>query len=102
MATAIGLDGKQLVEDMEGELVRQTVAADIRLAEALDVTGTPTVFLNGRRVPQICLRNPVFWEAISTELSAGVSDAKQHRAFRRGTMKLAARPTIGSAEKVDP
>ena len=32
LATATGLDGRQLVEDMESERVRQTVAEDIRLA----------------------------------------------------------------------
>ena len=94
----IGLDGEQLVEDMESELVRQTVTADIVLAEALGVTGTPTVFLNGRRVPRVCLRNPVFWEAISAELSASASGPEQYKVSREPT-RLAASPAIGSTQR---
>jgi protein-disulfide isomerase len=79
LADKIGLDGEKLVEDMSGRSVREAVVRDIALAHALGVHGTPTVFLNGRRVPDLCLYNPVFWEAISSELqedahTAGVID----------------------------
>ena len=84
---------------MESELVRQTVAADISLAEALGVKGTPTVFLNGRLVPQVCLRNPIFWEAIGMELWASASDPRQD-SVRQGPASLAASSAIGSTERV--
>jgi protein-disulfide isomerase len=50
---------------MERETVRKTVVRDVALAAELDIRGTPSVFLNGRRVPDLCLNNPIFWEAIS-------------------------------------
>jgi hypothetical protein len=68
LATGIGLDGEQLLADMGCPSVRQSVAGDIALAAELGVRGTPTVFVNGRRVPEFCLHNPVFWEALSADL----------------------------------
>ena len=68
LAMQIGLDGDKLVADMESAPVEQAVEADVALAAELGVTGTPAVFLNGRRVPRLCLHNSVFWEAIAAEL----------------------------------
>ncbi|UCF34603.1 MAG: thioredoxin domain-containing protein, partial [Phycisphaerales bacterium] len=68
LATRIGLDGEQLLADMRRTSVRQSVARDVALAANLGVRGTPTVFVNGRRVPEFCLHNPVFWEALSADL----------------------------------
>lgn len=71
LATRIGLDADKLVADMDSTAVRQAVAADVALAAELGVKSTPTVFVNGRRVPRLCLNNPVFWEAIAAKLSPG-------------------------------
>jgi hypothetical protein len=68
LAVEIGLDPDQLLEDMAGDEVVAAVNTDIALAGELNVHGTPSVFLDGRRVPQLCLNNPVFWEAISLKL----------------------------------
>ena len=65
LAAAIGLEGEQLLNDMNSEKVRQRVAADVALAAKLGVAGTPAVFLNGRRVPQLCATSPIFWEAVA-------------------------------------
>jgi hypothetical protein len=62
LALQIGLDADRLLLDMEGALVRQSVASDIELAKRLDVGATPTMFLNGRRVTQLC-QGPGFWTA---------------------------------------
>lgn len=72
LATRIGLDGEQLLADMECEAVKQKIARDVALAAELGVRGTPSVFLNRRRVPEFCLYNPVFWEAVSAELQQNV------------------------------
>ncbi|MCZ6682717.1 MAG: DsbA family protein [Planctomycetota bacterium] len=61
----IGLDGERLLSDMEGAVVRRTVAEDLALAKQLGVSGTPAVFLDGRRIPTLSLTNPVFWKAIA-------------------------------------
>lgn len=69
LAAQIGLDGDRLAADMQSSAVASTVAADAALAAELGVTNTPTVFLDGRRVPLLCLNNPVFWRAIAFEFS---------------------------------
>ena len=38
--------------------------SDIALAGKLGVTGTPVMFLNGRRVTKLC-ESPVFWDTIA-------------------------------------
>ena len=81
LAAQIDLDGERLLADMDREVVRWVVAADVALAADLGVTGTPTVFLNGRPVSQLCLYNPVFWEAVSAELHNRVTVAAGHKAY---------------------
>ena len=68
LASSIGLDGARLEADMNRDAVKQVVARDITLAAEIGVSAAPSVFLNGRRVPRICLNNPVFWTAISADL----------------------------------
>ena len=68
LARKIGLDGERLVRDMESQVIKQAVADDVALGKKLGVEATPTVVLNGRRVPAYCLHNPLFWEAIAKEL----------------------------------
>lgn len=44
---------------------RRAVEADIQLGLSLGVDATPTVFLDGRRVPELCLTSPAFWNAVA-------------------------------------
>lgn len=62
LARQTGLDADRLLLDMAGERVRQTIKSDVELARRLDVNATPTMFLNGRRVTQLC-QGPDFWAA---------------------------------------
>ena len=66
LAGQIGLDTDRFQADMEGDVVRQIIQSDIKLAQELGVTSTPTMLLNGRRVPKLC-QVPVFWEAFADE-----------------------------------
>ncbi len=66
LAGQIGLDTDRFQADMEGDVVRQIVQSDIKLAQELSVTGTPTMLLNGRRIPKLC-QVPVFWKAFAQE-----------------------------------
>jgi protein-disulfide isomerase len=50
-AKQIGLDVERYKRDMNGDLVAQRIFADGRRGHSLGVTGTPTVFINGREVP---------------------------------------------------
>ncbi len=70
LADGLGLDVDLLLLEMESDEVRRIVAADIELAQTLGVTGTPAVFLDGRRVPELCRDSAVFWKAY-----AGVTTA---------------------------
>jgi protein-disulfide isomerase len=64
LATQVGLDPEQLVKRMDDPTVRNRVDEDIALAHSLGVTNTPTLFLDGRQVPQICMAS-AFWKAIA-------------------------------------
>ncbi|MCZ6699452.1 MAG: thioredoxin domain-containing protein [Planctomycetota bacterium] len=64
LADRIGLDVDHFVREMRGETVRRIVESDIALANTLGVTGTPTLFLDGRRVTRLC-QTPRFWEAVA-------------------------------------
>jgi protein-disulfide isomerase len=75
LATQIGLDADRLLRDMEQETVRQIVAADIALAKELGVTGAPTMFLDGRRVTELC-RGTVFWKTVAKILGPSPDGAR--------------------------
>ncbi len=64
IAVEIGLDPDELIREMAGKEVRERVASDIALARDLGVTGTPSVFLDGRRVPGPW-QTRVFWHAVA-------------------------------------
>lgn len=52
VAEDIGLDMKKFKEDMNSEATRAHVQKDIADAQKAGVTGTPTVFINGRKLKQ--------------------------------------------------
>jgi hypothetical protein len=101
LATQIGLDGERLVADMQSDVVRQAVAADILLATELGVSGTPTVFLNGRPVPPFCRGNPLFWDAVSQELSLGTRIAARGGANEAVGEPVGPAP-IAAPSRIDP
>lgn len=49
-ARSLGLDIERFQRDMEGMQTQTRVQLDYRRGESLGVTGTPTVFLNGREI----------------------------------------------------
>lgn len=49
-ARKLGLDVKRFDRDMNGDKVAERIAADVKRGVALKVTGTPEVFINGRKV----------------------------------------------------
>ena len=50
-ATKIGLNMEKFKADLSSDLVTQRIFEDGKRAHALGVTGTPTVFINGREIP---------------------------------------------------
>jgi hypothetical protein len=89
LAEQIGLDANHLLQDMEDDSVRAIVAADVALARKLGVTGTPTMFLDGRRVTELC-QGIVFWKAVAADLNGPRKDDPQPVAGIRDS--LAANP----------
>ena len=53
LAKSSGLDMAQFAADWHSPEVKQSVAEDIETGQKLGVRGTPTGFLNGRRVPSL-------------------------------------------------
>ncbi|HVH44962.1 MAG TPA: thioredoxin domain-containing protein [Labilithrix sp.] len=49
-ASELGLDRARFTRDLDDPAIEARVAADLKQAEALDVKGTPTAFVNGRRI----------------------------------------------------
>lgn len=86
LAARLGLEVGQFTATLNGATVRLAVDADIALAEQLGVHGTPTMFLNGRKVPQLC-QSPKFWETFA--------------AGRRGSARASSRSQDDPAEVRD-
>jgi protein-disulfide isomerase len=69
-ATKIGLNLDQFRRDLNSEIVERRIFMDGKRAHALGVTGTPTVFLNGREVPFESLAPEKLRVLINNELAA--------------------------------
>jgi len=80
MATRAKLDAKRLVEDLTRPEVRDRVTADVELAYRLGVESTPTMFLNGKRVPMVAQIDLGFWKRMAADFTmargAGLAGAR--------------------------
>lgn len=52
IAADLGLDMDRFKKDMKSPRLQQIVAGDVKDAGSLGVTGTPTIFINGRKLTQ--------------------------------------------------
>lgn len=62
MASALGLDPLAFVESMNSPEVKRRVRKDMRLANRLRLSSTPTVYLNSRKVSRTLRKYKAFWE----------------------------------------
>ena len=69
-AKQIGLDVEQFRRDITSEVVDRRIFLDGKRAHALGVTGTPTVFINGREIPFESLAADKLKVIINNELAA--------------------------------
>ena len=69
-ATKIGLNLEKFRSDSSGEIVAQRIFLDGKRAHVLGVTGTPTVFMNGREVPFESLAPDKLRALIQAQLNA--------------------------------
>ena len=66
IAEELGLDSEKFAGDLMDPAIQQTIANDMREAGRVGVRGTPTIFLNGKRVKNRSLQ--VFQAMIDSEL----------------------------------
>ncbi len=67
-ATAIGLNMEQFKKDLADPATRQKLYKDMMDAKKADISGTPTLFVNGHRVKNRSL--PAIQEMVNRELKA--------------------------------
>ena len=66
MAKAAEIDPDRFLGLLDDSSVRERVAEDVAEAHRLGVHDTPTLFLDGRKVPDICMSSG-FWKAVTAE-----------------------------------
>lgn len=66
-AKQANLDMQQLKKALDDQALKDAVDADVELGEEVNVNGTPTVFINGRRVP-----NPTEFEPVAKLIDAAL------------------------------
>ena len=69
-ATKIGLNMEKFKADLTSDTVTQRIFEDGKRAHALGVTGTPTVFMNGREIPFESLAPDKLRALIQAQLNA--------------------------------
>ncbi len=72
-AQKLGLDSNRFRADMENDTVRLAVAKDVELGLALGIKGTPTAFLDGRRLESSQKGDLAFWKALAAQFAASRS-----------------------------
>lgn len=66
IAVKLGLDIAKFNKDMDSPAIRQKINKDLQDAQQAGVTGTPTVFINGKKLKNRSLQG--FQEMIDAEL----------------------------------
>ena len=81
LAKQVGLEVDRFLKDMTDPLVRERVREDVALAAKLGVRSAPAVFLDGRRVPDLCMTSDAFWYEVAADyirnlgpVASGVND----------------------------
>jgi protein-disulfide isomerase len=67
IAVKLGLDMARFNSDMNSAEVKQQIAKDLSDAQQAGVTGTPTIFINGKKLKNRSMQG--FQDAINKELS---------------------------------
>jgi len=66
IATELNLDMQQFAADRKSPEIKALIARDIQNGQAIGVRGTPTIFINGKRVKNRSMKN--FQQLIEMEL----------------------------------
>ncbi len=79
MAKSIGLDQTDLLAEIDSQDVATMLDSDMKLAKRLGVKHAPAAYLNGRRIPALCMNSEVFWKAIANEMTAQANATLSHQ-----------------------
>lgn len=69
LAKSVGLDPDQLSQEMRSATLRARVESDMALARAMQADDTPAVFIDGKRVPVLCVESELFWTALADKFA---------------------------------
>ena len=76
-AGILDLDVEKFKDDMSGMAAKQRVDADIQRGRALGISGTPTIFVNGKTVPPEMMTAVGFKQIIESEIKLASSGQTQ-------------------------
>ena len=79
LARSIGLDAELFRRNLHAPEIRNAIAEDVALARRLAVSGTPTMFLDGRLVDAFGQDNHLFWQTMADDWFAAHSDVTASR-----------------------
>ena len=65
LADHLGVDGERLAQAMTEDSIRDRIDEDASLAARLGVHSTPSIFIDGRRVPAGATLNLAFWDQLA-------------------------------------
>lgn len=98
-ARMIGLDADRFMRDLRDPALRQRIQADATRGAALGVTGTPTLYLNGRQLTQ----SESTANGLRVEIDAALRGATQQGALPSATIPVrGAQNTGGGATQATP
>jgi protein-disulfide isomerase len=96
-AQQLGLDPEAFNKTRNDPATMERVKRDIALAREVGVDATPSLFLSGRRVPRLAVRQFRFWEAV-----AKVYDNALQYAIKQREKKEAAKSETGADSNAEP
>ena len=85
-AESLGLDMPRFVSDLNSNRFDATIDADLRLGTQLDISGTPTMFVNGRRVGGV-LPLPAFRQLVEDEIAYAARTKQQSASLGKPVSK---------------
>lgn len=69
LAESVELDAERLARDMHSMSLRARVEGDVALARAMQAEDTPAVFVDGKRVPALCVISELFWTTLADKFA---------------------------------
>jgi protein-disulfide isomerase len=88
LARKLGFEWEAFQKTMTSDAVLDRIREDVELAKQIKMRGTPSVYLNGRKVPTMCRQVDVFWQEVKRRMTGKVWALYEKNPKRR----LALRP----------